>query len=52
MTYSSTLIDIYIILTTGMEEGEEKGKEEKPVNFHASSEGTSANNEEPQYVTG
>ena len=34
-----------------MEEGEEKGKEEKPVNFHASSEGTSANNEEPQYVT-
>lgn len=44
MTYSSTINDTYIILTAGMEEG---GQEKDNVNFHASNEGTLADNEEP-----
>lgn len=60
MSYSTTVTDtqmthrcMYIrFLTTGMREGQEKGKEEKPVNVLASTEGTSADNEEPHYVTG
>lgn len=46
MIYFSILIDIYIILIIEMEEGEEKGKEEKFVNFYVSSEGILVNNEE------